>query len=421
MTGWRDSIWAWILGDLTPWARVVTALGPALILLAVVVLGLIPFAIRCKLKGMPVDHETTARGRSLLVGFFLRHYFFWLTKPLMALFLRSGIPANAVTLLSVLLGISAGVAVAAGRFSLGGWVFLLSGMLDALDGRLARVRGEASPAGSALDSVLDRVSDSAILVGLGWYYRDGWVLFPVLLALVGTSLVPYVRAKGESLGVPLRGGIMQRLERVLFLGGAVALSPVLEVIIHPDDPSPPHWIAVGGIVLVALLANWTGASRLYDLIKALRAKEPQRDRSTERAFAPELLLNGLAGALATAADYMLVIALVELSGLSPVFATALGCLLGAVVNFTFNRVITYRRPGAVGPQAARYGLVSGSSALLNAGGVAVLALHPLDYRLAWWLVRGAVWLFWNFPLQRSYVFARPAELPRTELGSSHAV
>src|SRR5690606_21901882 len=249
----------WIVGDLSPTARVLTALGPALVATAFFLLGLPVFALRSWRRGMPRDAETEKRGKSLLVGFFLRHYYFWLTAPVWNLLLRSGIPAHAVTALSGLLGVAAGVAVAAGRFALGGWRFLIAGMLDAADGRIARARGTAGPVGSALDSVLDRYTDAAILVGLGWYYRDDWVLVLVLLALVGTSLVPYVRAKGESLGVPLRGGVMQRLERVLFLGATTALSPIVEVILAPEDPNPRHWLAVVGIGIVAILANLTAA------------------------------------------------------------------------------------------------------------------------------------------------------------------
>lgn len=402
-----DIVHAWILGDLSPTARVVTALGPAILATAFFLLGIPIFAVRCLRNGMPKDEETLTRGKSLLVGFFLRHYYFWLTGPLWNLLLRSGIPAHAVTALSGLLGVAAGVAVAAGRFALGGWLFLFAGMLDAADGRIARTRGTAGPVGSALDSVLDRYTDAAILVGLGWYYRNSWVLVFVLLALVGTSLVPYVRAKGESLGIPLRGGVMQRLERVLFLGATTALSPIIEVIVAPDDPRPQHWLAVGGVVLVAVLANLTAAQRLVDLLRALSPQEQQPGR---RRFKSELALNAFAAAAATAADFALVVLLVKGTAMNAATATLIGSLLGGVVNFTLNRIVTFRSDGAVGPQAARYAIVSGSSALLNAGGVALLAFHPaLDYRLAWWLVRGAVWLGWNYPMQRSWVFQQAEE------------
>jgi phosphatidylglycerophosphate synthase len=205
------SPWSW--GDLPPEARALAAAWPALLLTAVFVLGLPVFAVRCFFRGVPRDPETIERGATLLVGYFLRHYFFWLVRPVFKLVLDSGVPAVALTGLSVLLGAGSGIAVSTGRFALGGWLFLVAGMLDALDGRVARARGEATTAGAAIDSILDRYTDSFLLCGLAWYYRDGAVLLAVLGALVGSALVPYVRARGESLGVPIRVGVMQRAER----------------------------------------------------------------------------------------------------------------------------------------------------------------------------------------------------------------
>ncbi|WP_425441963.1 GtrA family protein [Stigmatella erecta] len=369
--------------------------------------GLLVFSIRCLFKGVPQDEETLKRGSTVLVGMFLRHYFFWIIQPLWAVVYRSGLPANALSMLSGLLGVSSGVAVAAGRFALGGWLFLAAGILDVMDGRIARLRKEANPAGAALDSVLDRYVDSAMLMGLAWYYRDTWVLLPVLMALLGTSLVPYVRARGEGLGINIRGGAMQRLERVLFLGAGVALSPIFEAIWFPEQKHPIHWLAVIGMVFVAVMSNVTALSRFRALVNAL-APPPvtPRKRSGLSLFG----FNAAAGAIATAVDFGAVLGMVEGLKFSPVAATALGCVLGGVVNYTLNRLITFRSRGAVAPQVARYTLVSATSAMLNAGGVALLTLHPqLAYTLGWWLARGAVYFAWNLPLQRDYVFNDPPE------------
>jgi phosphatidylglycerophosphate synthase/putative flippase GtrA len=396
-----DALVAWLQGDLTPAQRIWTALAPALLACAYFLAGLVLFCVRCLVRGMPRDEETLQRGASVLVGFFLRHYFFWVISPLWRTVLRSGIPANALTALATLLSVASGVALANGRFALGGWLFLLAGILDVLDGRIARASGTASPAGAALDSVLDRVADSSILIGLGWYYRDSWVLLAVLVAFMGTSLVPYVRARGEGLGVNIRGGGMERLERVLFLGVGVALSPILEALVFPHEPRPMHWLAVAGLLAVAVGSNFTAMKRLSDLIGALTPRRPL----PSRRFTAVLILSMLAGGLATAVDFGAVVGMVELGGVPPALATALGCGIGAVVNYSFNRVITFRSHDKVAPQMARYALVSATSAALNTGGLALLLLHPsMPYQLAWWLARGAVYFAWNLPLQREYVF-----------------
>jgi phosphatidylglycerophosphate synthase/putative flippase GtrA len=399
-----DTLVAWITGNLSPSARIWTALGPAILACVYFLGGLVLFCIRCAFKGIPRDEETLKRGSTVLVGFFLRHYFFWVIQPLWALILRSGLPANALSMLSGLLGISAGVALAAGRFALGGWLFLAAGILDVMDGRIARTRKEANPAGAALDSVLDRYVDSAMLMGLAWYYRDTWVLLPALLALLGSSLVPYVRAKGEGLGVSVRDGAMQRLERVLFLGVGTALSPIIEAIWFPEEKHPMHWLAVVGLVFVAIMSNYTAITRFRTLVKTLAPK-----RQEARSGKAILGLNAAAGAIATAVDFALVLALVEWVGMLPAWATILGCGLGAVVNYSINRVFTFKSRGAVTRQMARYAVVSSTSALLNAGGVALMTLHPqLAYTVVWWLVRGVVYFAWNLPLQRDYVFNHSA-------------
>ncbi len=339
-----DTLIAWIRGDLSPSERIWTALAPALFACTYFLLGLLLFMVRCAIKGVPQDEETLKRGSTVLVGMFLRHYFFWIIQPLWKVVYRSGLPANALSMLSGLLGVSSGVAVAAGRFTLGGWLFLGSGILDVMDGRVARMRKEANPAGAALDSVLDRYVDSAMLMGLAWYYRSTWVLLPVLVAFLGTSLVPYVRARGEGLGINLRGGAMQRLERVLFLGVGVALSPILEAIWFPEMKHPMHWLAVVGLVFVALMSNVTAFSRFRALVNAL-APPPQSQlkRSGWTLFG----LNALAGAIATGVDFVSVLGMVEWGEFSPAIATGLGCALGGVVNYTLNRLITFRSHGAV--------------------------------------------------------------------------
>ena len=392
---------AWLVGDLSPAARIWTALAPALLACAYFILGLLVFCVRCAFKGVPRDEETLKRGSTIFVGFFLRHYFFWVTQPLWKLILRSGLPANALSLLSAMLGASSGVAVAAGRFALGGWLFLASGILDVMDGRIARTRQTANPAGAALDSVLDRYVDSAMLIGLAWYYRETWVLMPILMAFLGTSLVPYVRARGEGLGVNIRGGAMQRLERVLFLGVGVALSPILEAALFPEQKHPMHWLAVVGLCFVAVMSNATALSRFRALLKALAPKPKPGKRSNLSIFG----FNAVAGAVATGLDFAVVLMLVEWAKFSPALATALGCVVGGVVNYTINRLLTFRSTGAIAPQMARYTLVSATSALLNSGGVWLFTLHPqLAYTLGWWMVRGVVYFAWNLPLQRDYVF-----------------
>ena len=352
------------------------------------------------------DPDIERRGDSLLLGMRVRLAFAGLMRPVAAAVDASGLPANAITTLSLMLALGAGVAVAAGEVATAGWVYMLAGICDFLDGRLARRRGSASPAGAALDSVVDRYADAALIVGLAWLYRDSWLLLVALVALVGTLLISYVRARGEGLGVEVKVGLMQRPERVallvlmLILGGHYPTLPGI-------DLGVPFPIVGAGLVLIAIATQITAGHRALYLFGALR--DPSRS-SNPYGRLPAALVSS---ALATALDFACVVALVELTDLAPWAATGLGAVCGAAFNFGLNRAWTFNSRAPVVGQAGRYAIVSSTSALLNSGGVAALMLLPaMDYRPAWWLVRAVVFLCWNFSLQRDWVYADRAGVVR---------
>ncbi len=396
---------SWFEGDLSATTRILITLSPAIFLVAYFTVGLIIYTIWTKLGGGHRDREMEARGDSVLANMFIRLFFLWVTRPLWFVLERSRIPAAAVTTLSLILAIGAAVGIATGHFALGGWLYLFAGMLDIFDGRLARKQGTDGPAGAALDSVLDRYSDGVVMIGFAWFYRDSWVLLVVLAALLGSMMISYVRARGEGLGVQIKVGVMQRAERILYLGVATALSPILTIVLAPDDPEPIYRLAIIGLIMLALTTQMTAFHRFVHLLKALGEKPFGETLHKGRGV---WLRNQTAKLLATAAEFLLMVLLVTRAGLPPWLATMLGCLPGAVLHFTINRFWAFKAGAPFLPQASRYTFVSLTSALLNGGGVSVLMYLPgLDYRLAWVLVRLVVASAWNYPLQRDYVYTAP--------------
>lgn len=397
------TLWDWLRGDLSQGGRIWTAISPAIVLLAILLGGLLAYALRNARRGTFHDEEMDHRGLGGLTTARARHFFAWLMRPLWQGLARAGIPPNAITTFSVCLSFGAGVAFAAGRFALGGWLYLAAGGLDFLDGRVARATNRASPAGAALDSVLDRYCEASVLIGLAWYYRDGWVLFACLLALTGSLLVSYVRARGESLGVKMGDvGMMQRAERIIALGVTTAISPVLEAVLIPTDPHPPHRLAIVGIVLVALTSHATSLQRLAHLMGELGSKIQRQLRPFSRSV--------VVSVVATAADMVTVWLLVthdHVGHFSPGLATVAGCVVGGLIAFTAARSWAFdATDGVRSRQATRFLFVSGSSALLNAGGVTLVLLLPgVDYRVAWGVTRLVVFVTWNYPLLRDFVFA----------------
>ncbi|MEM1032239.1 MAG: GtrA family protein [Myxococcota bacterium] len=359
-------------------------------------------------SGRYSDRETEARGASVMLPMALRHFFMWAIQPLWAVVKWSGIPANGITTLSTLFAIASGVAAAAGDLSTAGWLYLGAGMGDVLDGRIAREAGTAGPRGAALDSVLDRYADAAVLAGLAYYLRAEWTMVLAIVALVGSLLVSYVRARGEGLGVDVKVGFMQRPERVVIIGSSLAIAPV--VAFATDGRIVANAIVVPTIAFVAVMTQITALRRLAHVVAAF-AKTRREQKQWSRVV-PAVI----SAFVATAADFGLMSLLVANDLATTTQATALGCLLGGVINFSLNRVWTFAATDQVPAlQAIRYTIVSVISALLNSGGVALALMLPLaDYRIGWVLVRAAVFLCWNFPLQRDYVYG-PKGKDRPEL------
>jgi putative flippase GtrA len=133
---------------------------------------------------------------------------------------------------------------------------------------------------------------------------------------------------------------------------------------------------------------------------------PAGERPPRRGLFSHLGRHQIASLISTAVDFGTMVLIVELLGLSPVAGTVTGASCGAVTNFQLGRHFTFgARTDGVAPQAVRYAMVSAASAGLNALGEYGLhdRLH-LQYFIARTMVAVAVSLFWNFPLQRHFVF-----------------
>jgi CDP-diacylglycerol--glycerol-3-phosphate 3-phosphatidyltransferase len=200
----------------------------------VVLIAVLGFALATMLvyalsaaRAAPDPHEVADRG-SFVLGGFVRSWFYWFIGPLVRMSLALKISPTFFNLLGAALGIGAGVAFATGHLTLGGWGVLLGGAADVFDGRIARARGMASDRGAFLDATLDRFAEVGAFVGLAVLFRESApALALVVTALGGSLLVSYARARGESLGVSCKLGIMQRAERLLLVGLGGLLDPAL--------------------------------------------------------------------------------------------------------------------------------------------------------------------------------------------------
>jgi len=140
---------------------------------------------------------------------------------------RTPVTPSALTWFGFILALGAAALVITGYLFAAGFVVLLAGFFDILDGALARHIKKATPLGAVLDATLDRLSEAVLLLAILALYAIQPSLLGVLLvgiALVGSQLVSYIRARAEAQGLECRVGIFTRAERVVVLALGLLLS-----------------------------------------------------------------------------------------------------------------------------------------------------------------------------------------------------
>ena len=161
---------------------------------------------------------------------------------------KLGIAPNTLTLAGLVGNFVGALFLAQGKFIPGGVILFLMGPLDALDGTMARLRGEPSAFGAFVDSVTDRYSEVFIYAGLIYFYltlENSLMVLMAFAALGGSFLVSYARARAQSLGYEAKQGILTRMERFAILVAGLLFG-------FPEV----------AISLIALLANITALQRI---------------------------------------------------------------------------------------------------------------------------------------------------------------
>ena len=154
--------------------------------------------------------------------------------PVAGVLHRVGASANQVTVAGFVLNVAAAALVVTGHLVPAGALYLVAGMLDLLDGVLARAGGSSTRFGAFLDSTLDRASEGIVFAAIGYRFAAEGAAIEVgvvVLALLGSFLVSYVRARAEGLGAECRVGIATRAERVVLIALGL-LSGMLAEAIH---------------------------------------------------------------------------------------------------------------------------------------------------------------------------------------------
>ncbi|GAB2806757.1 CDP-alcohol phosphatidyltransferase family protein [Ferruginibacter profundus] len=225
----------------------------------------------------------------------LQQLIYTIINPLVRGLIKIGFTPNAITVTGLVLniGVAAIFIVGAeegnrGDFRYIGWaggLILFAGLFDMLDGQVARLGNMSSPFGALFDSVLDRYSELVLFLGICYYLVAHHYFLSSLfafIALIGSMMVSYTRARSEGLGIENKGGIMQRPERIVLISVAAIASFISSKIIGSD-----YKLFIPGvsfhvfetmsvftlpITVMAVLTNFTAIKRLMDAKKALEKK-----------------------------------------------------------------------------------------------------------------------------------------------------
>lgn len=255
-------------------------LAPALIPAALVVGAFGVYVALCLVGRRPPVRTERDKARGNAFDFLI-DFFHWLLGPIERLIFSSGLRPNHLTLAALACCVGAGLAIATRHLATAGWLYIIAGGLDILDGRLARKKNLSSRSGAFLDSVSDRWGELFVFSGFAWFLRDSYWLLAVLLAVIGSVMVSYTRARGESLKVVLGGGLMQRGERIALVSSATLVTAWFDAVKDTQE----YGIAVIGVglTITGVLASATAVGRLVRGYRELQRLERQEagDSDTE--------------------------------------------------------------------------------------------------------------------------------------------
>lgn len=189
----------------------------------------------------------------------VRRYTTWILEPIARFCIRLGLSPNDVTILGLFLISGVAALLALGHLRLAGVLMLIGAGADGVDGTMARMLGRSSRFGAFFDSTLDRYSEAITLFGLFVYFLrmgDNEALILLYVAMVGSVMVSYTRARAEGVGLECKRGFLTRVERVILLMIALIVGQVRI-----------------GLWLLAILSQLTALQRIYVVWKASKSPE----------------------------------------------------------------------------------------------------------------------------------------------------
>jgi CDP-diacylglycerol--glycerol-3-phosphate 3-phosphatidyltransferase len=193
--------------------------------------------------------------------------FYFVVNPIGDFLEATRVHPHVVTVAGLVFSVVSGLLFWKGYFFSAGIIMVVSGVCDVLDGRLARNTSRMSPFGALFDSTIDRYSEIAVFLGIAAYFNALLIYLLAIVAITGSLLTSYVRARAEGLGIDCRIGLMQRPERITFLATAAVFGGLFDRLFETND-----LLIKMALLAIAVLANITVLQRVMHVRKRLTSQ-----------------------------------------------------------------------------------------------------------------------------------------------------
>lgn len=208
-----------------------------------------------------------------LLGSGIKMWWLMLMLPIEDYLLKIKIHPNVLTVSTLVVGVITGVFYHFGWIFAGGILVLAGSTFDIFDGRVARAQGISSEHGAFFDSCLDRFSEAFIYLGLLSFYQGTIFSYIVFLILVSTTMVSYTRARAEGLGVKCEVGMMQRTERVVYLGVLSVFNFLGNLVAEWLGYPPQDYLLKLALLLMLVFSTYTAIERMLHVMAELRRRD----------------------------------------------------------------------------------------------------------------------------------------------------
>ncbi len=239
----------------------------------------------------PEEVVDRAKGRrspsaSKLLGREIKTWWILIMRPIEDYLIEKKVHPNVLTITSLIVSAIAGFLFHQGWIFLAGIVLFAGSNFDMLDGRVARAQGLTSEYGAFFDSCLDRLAEIFIYLGLLSYFHGSLFSYVVFLILGATTMVSYTRARAEGLGVDCEVGMMQRTERIVYLGAFSVFNLFGNLITSALGFRPEDYLLKFALALILIFSSYTAIERMVHVMNRSNEREGRKSEEAGDGEAP---------------------------------------------------------------------------------------------------------------------------------------